>query len=57
MEIKFKHPDQHGESQLKHDGFFNHPSRGLEPQSIHIDVEKHELNEADIYVLKNCDEV
>ena len=36
---------------------FNNPGHGLGSQRVRTDVEKHELHQAYIYVLKNCDEV
>lgn len=60
IETKFNHPHQNYENQAENDGglsIFNHPGRGLESQRVCTNVEKHELDEAHIYILKNCYEV
>ena len=60
METKINRSHQNYENQGEIDGgisVFNHPGHGLGSQRVRIDVEKHELDEAHIYVLENCDEV
>jgi len=53
IDTKFNHPHQNYEHQVENHGglsVFNHPRRGLGSQRVHTNVEKHELDEAHIYI-------
>ena len=59
VETRFNRLNRNYENVNGHDeslAIFSHSGRQLGAQTVR-DLEKHELNEAHIYILKNCDEV
>jgi len=59
IETKFNYPHRKYENQVKNHGslsIFNPPGRRLGSQRVRT-IEKHELDEAHIYILKNYDEL
>jgi len=59
IETKFNRAHRNYENQVENHGglsIFNHPGRGLGSQRVRI-IEKNELDEAHLYILKNCGEL